>query len=171
MASRKSKRKRPDREEHREKEQDKIEEGVFDRRATLFLSKFFNKGVISRLLYPIARGKESDIYLAEGGPSVEKDFVILKFYRVETTSFYAMTNYIEGDPRFITFKKSRIDIIKTWCKKEYGNLQIANTAGVKSPYPYMFNGSILAMEFIGKEGLLRNLRMRFWKIRKWYCMI
>src|SRR5208283_5444321 len=45
-------------------------------------------------------------------------------------------------------------IIRTWCKKEFGNLGIAIRADVYAPAPYMFNGTIIAMQFIGSEGLI-----------------
>ncbi|MEM0149919.1 MAG: RIO1 family regulatory kinase/ATPase, partial [Candidatus Micrarchaeaceae archaeon] len=66
-----------------------------------------------------------------------------------TSSFNSMTDYIVGDERFTKIRSSKRFIINTWCKKEYGNLKIARAASVSVPKPYMSNGSILAMEFIG----------------------
>ncbi len=39
--------------------------------------------------------------------------------------------------------------MEIWCRKEFGNLILAQEAGASVPTPYMFNGNILAMEFIG----------------------
>jgi RIO kinase 1 len=148
------KRKKQEREEYAFKEHNKIDEGIFDDRTMMYLSKFYDKGIISRLGFITARGKEADLYLAEPGNSeVVKGtkFVVLKFFRIETSSFYNMVDYITGDPRFGRMTKSKRSVIMTWCRKEYGNLEIARSADVKAPRPYMFNGSILAMEFIGSN--------------------
>ena len=83
------------------------------------------------------------------------EYVALKFFRVETSSFFKMEDYITGDPRFskkITGGREKFGIIKMWCKKEFGNLELANRAGVSAPVPIMFNGTILAMSFIGDGG-------------------
>lgn len=154
MARRVGRKKRPLREEHMLKEQLKIDTGIFDDQTMIYLSKFYNKGVLERLGFIIARGKEAEVYAAEAGNAEiikGAKYVIMKFYRVETSSFMNMTDYIIGDPRFSKISKNKHAIINTWCKKEYGNLEIARLAGVNAPKPYMFNGTILAMEFIGSE--------------------
>ena len=148
------KRKRQEREEYAFKGHKKVDTGIFDEETMVYLSKFFDKNIISRIVFITARGKEADLYLCEPGTSetVKKaKFVVLKFFRIETSSFYTMNDYIVGDPRFGRMNKSKKSIIKIWCRKEYGNLQIANEAGVNAPTPYMSNGSILAMEFIGSD--------------------
>jgi RIO kinase 1 len=153
MARRVSKRKMPNIELYRLKEYEKTEGGVFDKQTMLFLSKLFNAGIISKLEHPVARGKEADIYIADAGKSdkVSGNYVAVKFFRVETSSFSRMTDYIVGDERFSRIRSSKRFIVSTWCKKEYGNLMIAKNAGVSVPSPYMFSGSILAMEFIGSK--------------------
>ncbi|MDE1868881.1 MAG: hypothetical protein KGH60_02865 [Candidatus Micrarchaeota archaeon] len=154
MARRLGKRKRPLREKHMLKEQRKVDTGIFDDQTMVYLSKFFNKGMIEELKFPIAKGKESDVYLATAGSADAvkgKRYVILKFFRVETSSFYNMADYIIGDTRFNRISKSKAEIVKIWCKKEFGNLHMARSQRVSAPEPYMFNGTILAMEFIGDE--------------------
>jgi RIO kinase 1 len=154
MARRVGRKKRPLREEHTLKEQLKIDSGIFDDQAMIYLSKFYNKGIIGRLGFIIARGKEAEVYVAESGDAEAMKgtkYLIVKFFRVETSSFLNMTDYIFGDPRFTKVSRNKRAVITAWCKKEYGNLQIARLAGVNAPTPYMFNGSILAMEFIGSE--------------------
>ncbi|MGC8537365.1 MAG: serine protein kinase RIO [Candidatus Micrarchaeia archaeon] len=165
MARRRSRRKMPERSDYMMKEQKKVE-ATLDPRTMQYLSKFFNKGVISKLEHVIAVGKESDVYMAAAGDSdiVSGDYVIVKFFRIETSTFFNMADYITGDPRFTKMEgRSKSAIIDTWCRKEFGNLEIASNAGVKVPRPYMFNKSILAMEFIGNEGnpapQLRNYHM------------
>ncbi len=151
MARRVSRRKMPDRGTHREKERDKVDTGIFDTKTMKLLSKFYNKGIIEKLEFIIARGKESDVYIASPGTSeeVKGDYVIIKFFRIETSSFFKMSDYLKGDPRFSRMRLNRGNITKAWCLKELGNLRIARDSGVSAPEPYMANGSILAMEFIG----------------------
>ncbi len=163
MARRVGRRKSPKREVHQEKEIEKTEGGVFNRKTMIMLGKFFNKGVISRLSSPLARGKESDIFIAEAGDAEVlggAEYVILKMFRVTTTSFRNMSPYLEGDPRFTRqVGKSRERIIETWCRKELGNLEIAERAGVSVPRPYMSNGTILAMEFIHDRNMVPAARL------------
>ena len=156
MARARSKRHRQEREEYMLKEQKKVDQGIFDTATMVYLGKFFNKGIVSGLGFIMARGKEADVYLAKGGGSKAiggSEEVVLKFFRVEASAFYNMSKYIVGDPRFSRqIGKSRKFIINTWCKKEFGNLSLASVAGVRAPRPYMFNGNIIAMEFIGEDG-------------------
>lgn len=67
MARMRSKRHRQEREERVFKERRKTDQGIFDTKTMVSLSKFYNKGIITTLKSPIARGKEADIYLAEAG--------------------------------------------------------------------------------------------------------
>ncbi|MGD0510421.1 MAG: RIO1 family regulatory kinase/ATPase [Candidatus Micrarchaeaceae archaeon] len=154
MARRVSRRKEPSRERYPIHEQNKIDSGIFDTKTMIFLSKFYNKGVIDKLNFIIAKGKEADVYVAQPGTSELVSgvkFIAIKFFRVETSSFLKMADYMIGDPRFSKIRLTKTTIVKTWCRKEMGNLRIAEAAGVSAPKPYMANGSILAMEFIGDE--------------------
>ncbi|MEM0148632.1 MAG: serine protein kinase RIO [Candidatus Micrarchaeaceae archaeon] len=155
MAIRVSKRKMPAREDFDIKERQKVEFNL-NKRTMLYLSKFYNLGIISKLDFIIARGKESDIYIAEPGESDKvagSKHIILKFFRIETSTFFNMADYINGDPRFNGIASSKEKIVYTWCKKEFGNLKMAKKAGVNVPMPYFAHGNILAMEFIGSNGI------------------
>ncbi len=102
MARSRSKRHAHPRERFMLKEQRKVDQGIFDEKTMICLSKFFNKGIISALKSPIARGKEADIYLAEPGSAdmvSGQRYVLLKFFRVEASSFHNMLSYIKGDPK------------------------------------------------------------------------
>lgn len=151
MSRKLSTRKRPDRDVHMLKEQLKIEEGVFDNRTVMSLWHMFNHNIVSGIDYMIASGKEADVYLAEGASQVNNDLVALKIFRIETSDFNNRIKYIVGDPRFEKIKKDILSVVKTWCKKEYGNLKVAETAEVHAPRPYYSNGNVLAMEFIGSS--------------------
>ncbi len=149
MALMRSKKKRPSREEYVLKERIKI--GDIDERTAIFISKLMTKGIVDRVEHIIARGKESDIYLARSGNKVDKEFVALKIFRIENTNFLNRLDYIIGDPRFITVKKSMHYIVKVWCRKEYGNLKLADASGALVPKPYGFKGNVLALEYLGDE--------------------
>ncbi len=154
MARRVGRRKEPTKERYALHEQNKIDSGIFDTKTMMLLSKFYNKGIIDKLNFMIAKGKEADVYVAQPGKAEDvKDvkFVAVKFFRIETTSFIKMSDYIIGDSRFVKMRLSKATIIPIWCRKEMGNLRIAQSAGVLAPKPYMANGSILAMEFIGND--------------------
>jgi len=152
MARRRSKEKQPSKEEYQLKEQLKIEEGVFDTRTVLRIGKLFNKGVVASMEFIIARGKEADVYLADAGEKIDRDFVAMKIFRLENARFQNRMRYIEGDPRFGRVKGSIFAVVSEWCKKEYANLLVAESAGVHAPRPYAFSGNVLAMEFIGEGG-------------------
>jgi RIO kinase 1 len=164
MARRVSKRKRVSREFRTLKEQTKVDTGIFDTKTMLYLSKFFNKRLIENLKYPIARGKEADVYIADAGESDlvrGAKFITLKFFRVETSSFFKMSDYIVGDTRFPNKRMSKLSTVRTWCRKELGNLKMAAEAGVYAPKPYMANGSILAMEFIGNSDGIHAPQLKY----------
>ncbi len=153
MSRKLSKRKRSEREVYLVKEKDKISEGVFDNRTLLNITKFFNHKLISQLLFVISTGKEADVYLAKSGQAVEENNVAVKIFRLETSSFQKRINYINGDPRFGKVNNKIQNVVKIWCKKEFGNLKLANELGVYCPKPYKAIGNVLVMEFIGdKDG-------------------
>lgn len=134
------------------REQLKIEEGVFDTRTMLYMKKLFTHNIVSNLEFIIAKGKEADVYMASSGSAVNEEYAVVKIFRLETSSFEKRTNYIVGDPRFGRIKSGIYDLVKEWCKKEYGNLRIAEIAGINAPRPYMYSGNVLALEFIGTDG-------------------
>lgn len=158
MARMRSKRHAPLREDFMLKEQSKTEQGIFDSKTMKNLSKLFSKGIISKLDYLIAKGKEADLYIGRPGNSdivAGQELVALKFFRVNATAFSNINSYIIGDPRFERqVGKGRYGIITTWCRKEFGNLSIAREAGVLAPQPYAYSGNVLAMQFIGDKGVI-----------------
>ncbi|MEM3839139.1 MAG: serine protein kinase RIO [Candidatus Micrarchaeaceae archaeon] len=152
MTRRVSRRKMSRREELPFKEQLKIEEGVFDNRTIMMLGKMLTRGIVSRMDFIIGKGKEADIYLAEPGGKIYGEKVILKIFRLETSSFSNRKDYMVGDQRFDGIRSNIMQIVNAWCKKEFGNLKLAEEAGVHAPLPYSFSGNVLAMEFIGEDG-------------------
>lgn len=76
---------------------------------------------------------------------------MLKIYRVSTSNFRAMQEYLQGDPRFGSVKGTKRAIVAAWAKKEFRNLKRAEAAGVRVPHPVAIRGNILVMELIGQD--------------------
>lgn len=155
MASRLWKKKRPPREEKQFKEKGKIEERVFDSSVFHIFYEFLNKGVISSVDYPIATGKESDVYRVTSGKRFAQGspYMAAKIFRIETANFIHMQDYLFADPRFSHVRRTKREVISAWCQKEFKNLHICARARVPAPKPFLFSKNILLMEFIGEEGI------------------
>lgn len=150
MARRLSKRKRPKREEKMDKREDYLEEQVFDRETRLALAKLRQSGHFDSLEYPIAKGKEAIVFLAatrDGGR------VAVKIYRIDTSNFVKMHDYLDGDPRFAHTSRSRFETVVAWARKEYSNLKAFHEARAAVPVPFGFLRNIVVMEFFGVENI------------------
>ncbi len=134
------------------KESRKIFQRVFDNYTFKSLIKLIDKKHFTTLDFPISTGKEADVYKAT---KISKDGskkpVAVKIYRIETSNFKKMQDYLIGDPRFERIKKTKRGIVEAWCQKEFRNLKDAYEAGLKVPKPIAFEKNILVMEFIGKK--------------------
>ncbi|RJS75360.1 serine protein kinase RIO [Methanophagales archaeon] len=114
------------------------------------LYKFSKKGIIKALGGPISSGKEAVIF---HGIGAEEEELAIKMYKVSTSNFKVMLEYIIGDPRFEHIKRDRKSIVFTWARKELKNLKRAFDVGVRVPKPIACDKNVLIMEFIGKEGV------------------
>lgn len=121
---------------------------VFDSITLKTLYKLANTGYIHRLNGAISTGKEANVFK---GLDENDDFVAVKIYRVTTSDFKKMQNYIQGDPRFKVRTTNKRQLVNAWVTKEFRNLQRANEAGVNVPKPIVAKNNILVMEFIGNE--------------------
>ncbi|MEM3555239.1 MAG: serine protein kinase RIO [Candidatus Micrarchaeia archaeon] len=159
MVRRLSKKKMPPREVKQLKERKKIESYVFDKYTLLVLWEMLNKKIIESLDYPVASGKEAVVFRATTGEKFEgeEEYVAVKVYKIETSDFVRMQEYIRGDPRFFGVKNVKREIVYAWTKKEFRNLQICEEAGVPAPAPYIFRNNVLVMEFLGEEGIPDSL--------------
>lgn len=128
----------------------KIMAEVFDQSTLLTLYRLMNKGVFDELYGAVSTGKEANIFLARDRG---QNPLAIKIYRIATTDFRTMWRYIAGDPRFQSIRKSRRHLIYAWAKREYKNLLRAQKAGVPAPRPIDVRNNVLAMEFLGEEGL------------------
>lgn len=142
-----TRRKRPKREVKQMKRENYLEEQVFDKESRLALTKLRQDGHFDSLEYPIAKGKEANVFLAttrEGGK------VAVKIYRIETSNFIHMHQYLDGDPRYQNTSKKRYETIIAWARKEYSNLKAFHEARVAVPRPFAFLRNIVVMEFFGE---------------------
>jgi RIO kinase 1 len=111
--------------------------------------KLQEKGVVGDVLGPVGQGKEAKLILAKR----DDGYVVLKvFYPVPVRFVKSRYSYILGDPRFRGLKISdQLHLVEVWCRKEFGNLSRAYSAGVRVPRPYGFYRNVLVMQFIGVD--------------------
>jgi RIO kinase 1 len=99
----------------------------------------------------LEEGKEAVVL---SGLRKEKEWVIIKVYRVEACDFKKMWKYLVEDPRFKGVNKRTHIVVKIWCQREFKNMMIAYDAGVNCPKPIAFKDNVLIMSFIGDNGIL-----------------
>ncbi len=145
----------------RSEEREALEE-VFDKQTLMTIYKMMNKGIIDRIFGVVKAGKEARLYWAKGPDGGD---VAVKIYLTSTAEFRrGRLKYIEGDPRFSAVKRSTRALISAWAQKEFKNLELAHSAGVRVPKPIYVEGNVLLMEFIGEGGvpapLMRDVELR-----------
>jgi RIO kinase 1 len=138
----------------------KAESGVFDTPTLKTLYTLASKGIITALGGVVSTGKEADVFHAIGENGRE---LAVKIYRITTSDFQKMQDYLIGDPRFSNIRGTKKDIVFAWTKKEERNLERAREAGVRAPEPVKSDRNILVMEFIGHDGVaaprLKDIRL------------
>ncbi|MDD1723439.1 MAG: serine protein kinase RIO [Methanothrix sp.] len=113
-----------------------VQDAVFDRRTLMDLYSLASKGVIDSLGGSVCTGKEANIFRAMAG---EKELA-LKIYRISTSNFNSMQDYLQGD------------IVSAWTRKEFRNLSRAEEVGIPVPHPIAMKENILVMDLIVMEG-------------------
>lgn len=127
----------------------KVRQDVFDEATYLALYKLAHRKLITAIGGVVSTGKEANIFYGER----EDAALAIKIYLMKTANFKAMTEYINGDPRFSHVRRTRKAIIFAWARKEYSNLVRAHEAGIPVPEPQGFDRNILLMEFLGEGGI------------------
>jgi RIO kinase 1 len=139
----------------------KTQREVFDKSVLHTLEKLISDKYIEIIDFPISTGKEGNIFR---GITENKKFVAVKIYRTSTSTFKHITDYIIGDPRFSSIHSNKRDIIYTWTKKEYKNLQRLQEAGVRAPKPIFSVKNILIMQYIGEKNkpapMLKDVKLK-----------
>jgi len=128
----------------------KIVHGVFDERTLMTLYRLINKNGIT-VKSMLEEGKEAVVL---SGTNRQKEWVIIKVYRVEACDFKKMWRYLVGDPRFKGISKRTQRVVKIWCQREFKNMKIAQEAGVNCPKPLAVQDNVLIMSFIGDSNIL-----------------
>lgn len=128
----------------------KVKDDVFDEVTLKTLYKIAKKGIISAMGGPISTGKEANVFHAIGEGDEE---IAIKIYRITTSDFRAMQDYLIGDPRFSNVKNEKKNIVFAWTKKEFRNLKRSHDVGVRVPEPISSERNILVMRFIGEDGV------------------
>lgn len=126
----------------------KVGSEVFDRLTLETLYKLAKMGHVNQLQGAISTGKEANVFK---GVNDQGKFVAVKIYRVGTSDFKKMQQYIHGDPRFNVKSSNKRQLINTWVTKEMRNLNRAHDVGVRVPLPIVAKNNILIMEFIGDD--------------------
>ena len=138
----------------------KLRSEVFDVATLKALYTFASKGVIEAMGGVVSTGKEGNVFHALGKDGKE---LAIKIYRISTSDFRKMEDYMLGDPRFSNIRHTQKGIVFAWTQKEFRNLQRAAEVGIPVPEPYDAERNILIMEFIGKDGVpaprLRDVKL------------
>jgi RIO kinase 1 len=145
-----TRRKRPKREVKTLKRENYLEEQVFDNGSRHAITKLRHDGHFESLEYPVAKGKEANVFL---GTTREGGKVAVKMYRIETSNFIHMHEYLDGDPRYQNTSKKRFETIIAWARKEYSNLNAFYKSRVAVPKPIAFLRNIVVMEFFGEGNI------------------
>ncbi len=123
-------------------------EGVFDKKTLETLEDLLVRGVLKEIKWVVSTGKEADVFYGISGREEE---VAIKIYRIHTSKFRRIQDYVAGDRRFGR-ARSAIKQKWNWAKREFKNLKRAYSAGVSVPRPITVHRNIVVMEFIGDNG-------------------
>jgi len=131
---------------------------VFDENTLLTLYKLFCDKVVDIVEYPVATGKEGNVYK---GKALDGGNVAVKIFRTATSTFKHLAKYIVGDKRFSRIRPQSRHMIYAWAQKEYRNLELMHRAKVRVPKPLKCIDNVLVMGYIGDDVLpaptLRNV--------------
>lgn len=129
---------------------DKTINQVLDRSTMFTMYDMINDKIIAYVNGIVRAGKESVVFWAVDGSG--KD-VALKVYLVATSNFKKRAPYIIGDPRFARLKKGTRNMVYLWAKKEFKNLRQCVKKNLPVVKPISVSKNVLAMEFVGKDGI------------------
>ncbi len=136
----------------KDSEERKIYAEVLDLRTLKTLYKLSAKGYIKAMGGVISTGKEANVFYADGVDEEGNEIPIaVKIYRIETSEFYKMDEYLFGDKRFDMRRISKKDIVYVWTEKEFRNLKRACEADINVPRPITYMRNVILMEFIGED--------------------
>ncbi len=132
----------------KDKKAKKIFDSVFDQETLKTIFDLASRKYFEEVEFVISTGKEGNVFRCKSGTR----HYALKIYKVETSDFKHMTEYISGDERFKTVRKEKLSIVETWTRKEFRNLEDMTKAKIRVPLPIIAKRNCLLMEFIGTNG-------------------
>ncbi len=130
----------------KDSDQRKVLEEVFDQATLLAVEELVSRKDLGDLYGVVNAGKEARVYYGEDS---ERSPVAVKIYLTSASDFRKRLGYIAGDRRFGKLPSGSRDTIYLWTRKEFKNLQLAESSGVRVPRPIAFYKNILVMEYIG----------------------
>lgn len=142
---------------------------VFDRPTLMTLHRLLTHGVLKSLDFPVSTGKEANVFR---GTTPEGGYVAVKIYRINTSTFKHVLQYIQGDERFEGVAGDKKALVHAWAQKEFRNLHRLRHAGVDVPEPIRVMNNVLVMEYLGvKAGPWPRMKdlgrlpdpQRFWR--------
>jgi RIO kinase 1 len=131
----------------KDSDQRKVMEEVFDRATLLAVEELVRRRLLGELHGAVASGKESRVYY---GVNPEGKPVAVKIFLTASAEFKRRLAYIAGDKRFGRLPAGSRETINLWVQKEFKNLQLADSAGIRVPKAFGFYKNVLVMEFIGE---------------------
>ncbi len=132
----------------REGKDRRTEGEVFDHHTLMTLHKMLLHGVLKSLDFPVSTGKEANVFR---GTTPTGGLVAVKIYRVNTSTFKHVLQYIQGDERFENVKGDKRALVHAWAQKEFRNLARMREAGLDVPEPIRVLNNVLVTEYIGDE--------------------
>ncbi len=131
----------------------KVINEVLDKSTMMIMYNMINSHIISYVNGIVKAGKESVLFWAV---DENQNDIALKVYLVTTTSFKKRAPYILGDPRFSKIKHGTRNLVNLWARKEFSNLKRCSKCGISAVKPIYVSKNVLAMEFVGKNGIPTN---------------
>lgn len=119
---------------------------VFDKNVIRVIHTMASQGQIDHLEFTISTGKEAHVFRAADNAG---HFRAVKIYKIETSDFKRMEDYLDFEPRFKKAKHDKRNIVFAWTQKEFSSLQRFQKGGVPVPTPLAAKENVLVMEFIG----------------------
>ena len=130
----------------KDSDQRKVMEEVFDQSTLIAIEELVARKDLGDLFGVVNAGKEARVYYGENR---ERGPVAVKIYLMSASDFRKRMSYIAGDRRFGKLPSGSRNTIYLWTRKEFKNLQVAESAGVRVPRPLAFHKNIIIMEYVG----------------------
>lgn len=125
-------------------------EKVFDRNVIAVIHTMASQGQFDHLEFTISTGKEAHVFRAADSAG---HFRAVKIYKLDTSDFRNMEDYLHFEKRFQKSKHDKRSIVFAWTQKEFASLRKFQQAGVPVPTPLSAKENVLVMEFVGENGV------------------